>query len=261
MPESPTLVVRQFTKAYGDFVAVRDLSVELFPGDVLALVGPNGAGKTTTMRAVCGVLAPTDGVIMIAGHDLKTDPIAAKTSLAYVPDDPRLFDTMTVWEHLEFIAAAYRVKEWKPKAEELLTLFELTPKRSALALELSRGMRQKVAIACAQLHSPALYLLDEPLTGLDPVGIRTMKESIRTRANAGAAVVLSSHLLTLVEDLCTRVLIMTKGTMRFSGTIAAAREQYATGADASLEDVFFSATQDGPDTADAGDANQRGVSQ
>ena len=246
-PDSPTLLVRNLTKTYGDFVAVRSVSFELHAGDIVALVGPNGAGKTTTMRAVCGVLSPTAGQIQIAGHDLRADPIAAKGALAYVPDDPKLFDAMTVWEHLQFVASVYKVADWKKRGEELLKLFELEPKRDSIALELSRGMRQKVAIACGYIHDPALILLDEPLTGLDPGGIRSMKESIRARAKAGAAVVFSSHLLSLTEDLCTRVLIMVKGTVRFSGSIAEARGRFAAGAtEASLEEVFFSATSDAP---------------
>ena len=139
-------------------------------------------------------------------------------------------------------------KEKDPEMRELAKqeLEELEPKRDALAMELSRGMRQKVAIACAYLHEPPLIILDEPLTGLDPSGIRTMKESIAERAKAGAAVVLSSHLLTLVEDLCTRVLIMVEGEVRFTGTITEARERFAAGeARASLEDIFFSATRTG----------------
>lgn len=251
----PILAIRNFNKAYGGFVAVKGLSFELRAGDILALVGPNGAGKTTTMRAVSGILAPTSGTIAIAGHDLAKDPIAAKGSLAYVPDDPKLFDTMSVMEHLEFIGAAYRVPDWKDRAEELLSAFELKDKRGALGMELSRGMRQKVAIACAYLHSPPLIMLDEPLTGLDPIGIRTMKDSIRDRGRTGAAVVLSSHLLSLVEDICTRVLIMMKGTPRFVGTIPEARERYGGGApNASLEDVFFRATSDEPAPAQPGAA-------
>ncbi len=242
---TPVLSVVNLKKIYGDFLAVRGLSFELAPGQILAMVGPNGAGKTTTMRAICGILTPTEGSITLCGHDLATDPVAAKARLAYVPDDPKLFDAMTIWEHLEFIAAAYGVAGWQPQAERLLEMFELTPKRKALAMELSRGMRQKVAIACAYLHNPAIIFLDEPLTGLDPIGIRTMKDSIAARARDGAAVVLSSHLLSLVEDICTGVLIMAKGELRFSGTIAQARETFAAGnASATLEEVFFSATRD-----------------
>lgn len=239
----PILELRNLRKAYDNLVAVHDLSLTLNPGDILAMVGPNGAGKTTTMRAVCGILTPTSGEIIVTGHDLQADPIAAKAALAYVPDDPRLFDSMTVWEHLQYIAAAYRVTNWTAEAEHLLEMFELVPKRKALSMELSRGMRQKVAIACAYLHAPALIMLDEPLTGLDPLGIRVMKQSIRNRAASGAAVIVSSHLLSLVEDLANRVLIMTTGVKRFDGSIDEARSTFAAGrADASLEEVFFSAT-------------------
>jgi ABC-2 type transport system ATP-binding protein len=241
----PALAVSNLKKVYDDFIAVRGLSFSVSRGEVLALVGPNGAGKTTTMRAVCGILSPTEGTISIGGTNLASDPVRAKSLLAYVPDDPKLFDSMTIWEHLQFIAASYAVPDWQPKAEQLLTMFDLTPKRKSLAMELSRGMRQKVAIACAYLHDPALILLDEPLTGLDPIGIRTMKDSIAERARSGAAVVLSSHLLSLVEDICTGVLIMAKGELRFSGTIAQARETFAGGdPNASLEEVFFIATRD-----------------
>jgi ABC-2 type transport system ATP-binding protein len=214
------------------------------PGQILGLLGPNGAGKTTTMRAIAGVIPPSAGRLIVAGHDVATDPIAAKRSLAYVPDDPKLFDALTVWEHLVFIAAAYRVADFEPIAETLLAQFELTEKRNVIAQELSRGMRQKVAICCAYLYEPRAILFDEPLTGLDPRGIRTMKASVTERAGAGAAVVVSSHLLGLVEDLCTHLLILHRGQQLFCGPIAEARAAYAgMDADASLEDVFFRATE------------------
>src|SRR5581483_638551 len=130
---------------------------------ILGLVGPNGAGKTTTLRALAGILRPTQGELRIAGHDLETEPVAAKAAMAYVPDDPRLFDDLTPWEHFRFIASAYRVSDWKGRAEKLLERFELTAKRDTVAGELSRGMRQKVAICCGYLHEPRVFLLDEPL--------------------------------------------------------------------------------------------------
>src|SRR5262249_53025264 len=153
----------------------------------------------------------TRGRLAVAGHDLVEEPVAAKAALAYVPDDPKLFDHLTVWEHLRFVAEVYRVADWKPRAEALLGRFELTEKRDALTSELSRGMRQKVAICCGYLHRPKAILLDEPLTGLDPRGIRTMKDSVQQHAAEGAAVMVSSHLLSLVEDLCTTVLILHRG--------------------------------------------------
>src|SRR5579859_4944724 len=145
----PTLVVQEFHKSYNQTVAVQGLSFTVMPRQILGLLGPNGAGKTTTMRAICGIIPPTYGRLMVAGHDVVTEPVKAKRELAYVPDDPHLFDTLTVWEHLEFTASAYRVRNFAPAAEELIARFELTEKRNTLAQELSRGMRQKVAICCA----------------------------------------------------------------------------------------------------------------
>jgi ABC-2 type transport system ATP-binding protein len=236
--------VENFRKAYQDTLAVEGLSFRVEPGQVLGLLGPNGAGKTTTMRAIAGVIPATGGRLRVAGHDVESEPVAAKLQLAYVPDDPRLFDSLTVWEHLLFIASAYRVAGWQPRAEELLARFELAEKRDAPAGELSRGMRQKVAICCAYLYDPRAILFDEPLTGLDPRGIRTMKTSVVGRARAGAAVVVSSHLLALVEDLCTHLLILHRGRQLFCGPIAEARAAFAgMDADASLEEVFFRATE------------------
>ncbi len=239
--------VEDYHKTYREIVAVDGLSFEVGPGAVMGLVGPNGAGKTTTLRALAGIIRPTRGGLFVAGHDVVHDPIAAKRELAYIPDDPKLFDALTVWEHLEFIASAYRVDDYVPKGEALLEQFELVEKRKELAQTLSRGMRQKVAICCAYLHDPKAILFDEPLTGLDPYAIRTLKASIADRARSGAAVVVSSHLLTLVEDLCTHLLILNKGRRLFYGSLDEARARYRglQGDDtvASLEDVFFRATE------------------
>ena len=240
----PTIIVQEFHKTYNETVAVAGLSFVILPGQILGLLGPNGAGKTTTMRAITGILPPTHGRLMVAGHDVTLDPVAAKLALAYVPDDPHLFDALTVWEHLEFTAAVYRVANFEPAAQRLLEQFELTDKRDTVAQELSRGMRQKVAICCAYLHDPKAILLDEPLTGLDPRGIRTMKQSVRERAAAGAAVMVSSHLLALVEDLCTHLLIVHHGKRLFFGPVAEARTAFSeVDSDASLEELFFRATE------------------
>ena len=239
--------VRDLHKSYDTTIAVRGLTFHARPGEVIGLVGPNGAGKTTTMRCIAGIIPATSGGITVDGFDIATQPVRAKGRLAYVPDDPRLFDALTVWEHLDFIAAAYGVPDWKDRAEALLTRFALTEKRRALAGELSRGMRQKVAICCAFLHDPAFIMLDEPLTGLDPRGIREMKDSIRERAGTGVALLISSHLLALVEDLCTGLLIVLDGRQIFFGPIDEARAAFGSpGASASLEDVFFRATEAQP---------------
>lgn len=236
--------VEDYHKAYGETVAVEGLSFDVAAGSVLGLVGPNGAGKTTTLRAIAGIIPPTRGRLSIAGHDVVQDPIRAKREMAYVPDDPKLFDALTVWEHFEFVAATYRVDAFEEKAKRLLDEFELTEKRDTVAQELSRGMRQKVAIGCAYLHAPKAILCDEPLTGLDPRAIRTMKESIARAAQGGAAAIISSHLLSLVEDLCSHLLILNKGKRLFFGTLEEARSHFDDlSADATLEEVFFRATE------------------
>ena len=236
--------VTDFSKNYGTTLAVQGLSFQVAPGSILGMLGPNGAGKTTTLRAMTGVLQPTSGMLSIGGHDVVQDPVAAKQQLAFVPDDPRLFDALTVWEHLDFIAAAYRVPDFRDAAQSLLEEFELAEQRDTAARELSRGMRQKVAICCAYLHRPAAILFDEPMTGLDPRGIRTLKNSIRRQAAGGAAVVISSHLLSLIEDLCTHLLILHHGRRLFCGTMDEARQRYPDlEGENSLEAIFFKATE------------------
>lgn len=239
--------VEDYHKAYDGVLAVQGLSFRVEPGQILGLVGPNGAGKTTTLRALAGIIPPTRGRLFIAGFELGYEDVEAKRRFAYVPDDPRLFEALTVDEHLQYTAAAYRLADWEGHADALLGQFDLLEKRDTAAGELSRGMRQKVAICCAWLHRPAAIVFDEPLTGLDPRAIRTLKDSIIDRANAGTAVVISSHLLALVEDLCSHLLIIDRGQARFNGPITELRKAYADlGEEASLEDIFFRATSPAP---------------
>ena len=247
-----SIVVEDYHKTYGETIAVSGISFEVPSGTILGLVGPNGAGKTTTMRALAGIIEPTRGRLEVDGHDIALDPIGAKAALAYVPDDPKLFDHLTIWEHLQFIASAYRLSDWKASAENLVSQFELVEKRDSPCSDLSRGMRQKVAICCGYLHEPRAIMFDEPLTGLDPYGIRTIKESIRQRASAGAAIMISSHLLSLVEDLCTAVLILNKGKMVLHATTDELRAQAdANGRHETLEELFFRLTAEPPAEAGA----------
>lgn len=235
--------VKNFTKTYDDFVAVRNLTFSVEPGQILGLVGPNGAGKTTMIRTLSGIIPPSSGTLSVAGRDIVTEPLQAKKALGYIPDDPRLFDTLTVWEHLEFIAASYGVEDYKPAAESLLQFFDLAGKRDHVVQSLSRGMRQKVAIACAYMHRPDVILFDEPLTGLDPAGIRAIKESMRERAAQGAAIIISSHLLELVESLCTHLLILHQGQCQYFGRMDEVLKAFDQARDdATLEDIFFSIT-------------------
>jgi ABC-2 type transport system ATP-binding protein len=243
-PGEALIQVFDYHKNYRDVMAVTGLTFDVRAGSVLGMVGPNGAGKTTTLRALAGIIPPTRGSLRIAGHDVVAEPVAAKQQLAFVPDDPKLFDTLTVWEHLEFVASAYQVADFEPRARLLLEDLELTEKRDTVAQELSRGMRQKVAIGCAYLHDPRAILFDEPLTGLDPRGIRRLKDSIARRAKSGAAIIISSHLLALVEDLCDHLLIMQRGKALFCGNVADARAAFTSaGEGTSLEEIFFRATE------------------
>jgi ABC-2 type transport system ATP-binding protein len=233
-------VVERLSKEYESQRAVSDLSFQVQAGEILGLVGPNGAGKTTTLRSIVGVLPVQAGRVVVCGHDLATDEVAAKGALAWIPDDPQPFDTLSVHEHLRFAAALYGVRDWQGRAEELLARFELVEKRDALGGELSRGMRQKLAFCMAWIHAPGLVLMDEPLSGLDPRAIRAAKDEIRRLARSGAAVVLSSHQLELIEQLADRILILDRGRKVFAGTLDEARA--ALGADKSLEEIFLSVT-------------------
>ncbi len=241
----PLLDVQRLRKEYDDVIAVSDLSFSVAPGEILGLVGPNGAGKTTSLRTIAGVLPVQRGSVTVAGFDITTAERRAKRALAWVPDDPQPFDAMTVHEHLEFTATLYSVKDWRRRADDLLERFELGAKRDALGGELSRGMRQKLAFCCAWLPRPRVVLLDEPLSGLDPRGIRSAKDAILELAYEGAAVVLSSHLLDLVQQLAARFLILSKGQAIFDGTLGEARALAST-EDSNLEELFFRMTETGP---------------
>lgn len=235
--------VSALTKRYGDFIAVRDLSFAVQPGEVLGLVGPNGAGKTSTLRSLAGIIPANGGTVRICGVDLAADPVAAKRRLAFFPDEPRLFDYLTVRQHLNFIARIYGVANHEAVAQPLLKELEIAEKADQLPGELSRGMKQKLAIACGLLHGPSVMFFDEPLTGLDPLGIRRMKDSILRRAREGAAIVLSSHLLGLLEEVCSHVLILKKGGKIAHGTLAEISAQFAHGeTGVSLEEIFIRAT-------------------
>jgi ABC-2 type transport system ATP-binding protein len=246
------IAVEHFGRTYatttGTFTAVDDLSFTVASGEIVGLIGPNGAGKTTTLRSLAGILRPTSGRVRIDGHDLIDDPLEARRRLAFMPDEPHLFEYLTVEEHLRLVARLYGVDDFDRRANVLLDELELKGKERSLPGELSRGMRQKVVIACGLVRSATTLLFDEPLTGLDPIGIRRMRNTIVARARDGAAILLSSHLLHLVEEVCSRVIIMDRGRKIADGTFAelASRADLAT-AGSSLEQIFLRVT--GHDTS------------
>ncbi len=234
--------VRSLSKLYGSYRAVDSLSFEAADGEIVGLIGPNGAGKTSTLRCIVGIQQPSAGVIVVAGHDVVREPLQAKQHLAFMADEPQLFEYLTVMEHLRLTARLYRVADVEARAKGLLAELELSGKENALPAELSRGMKQKVAIACGLVHDPSALLFDEPLTGLDPLGIRHMKSTIVSRARAGAAVIVSSHLLPLVEEICTRIVIIDRGVKVADGTLADLRAQSVQAPGSGLEQIFLSVT-------------------
>jgi ABC-2 type transport system ATP-binding protein len=235
--------VEALTKRYGKFTAVSNLSFSAKPGEVLGLVGPNGAGKTSTLRCLAGIIPMSSGTVRIVGHSIGSDPVAAKAALAFFPDEPRLFDYLTVRQHLTFVARIYGIVGYEELGAKLLEELELSEKADVLPGELSRGMKQKLVIACGLLHSPRVMFFDEPLTGLDPLGIRRMKDSIVRRARDGATIVLSSHLLHLLQEVCTHVLILKKGEKVADGTLADVAAKFSNGEpNVSLEEIFIRAT-------------------
>ncbi len=236
--------VDELVKSYGAVHAVQSLSFGVRKGEILGLVGPNGAGKTTTLRCMTGIIPSTSGRVRIAGFDLIDQPLEAKRRMAFVPDEPRLFDYLTSWDHLTITARLYNVADGAARAQRLLEEFELGDRRDAFPSELSRGMKQKLMVAMALLHRPAAILLDEPLTGLDPVAMRRMKTRIRETAHDGVAVILSSHMLHLVEELCERVVVVVRGKKVLDGTLDEIRQASpGLAGDADLEAIFMKAVE------------------
>ena len=242
--------ISNFSKAYDDSIAVSDLTFNVEPGQVLGLVGRNGAGKTSTIKSIAGIISVSGGAVCVDGYAIDKDPIPAKQATAYVPDDPELFTDLTVEQHLQFTASVYSIAQPSDHIAKLLTDFELEPKRHSPASDLSRGMRQKLAICCAYLQQPKALLLDEPMTGLDPYGIRMLKSSIVKQAKSGSAVIISSHLLAMVEDICTHILILDQGQAKFLGTLEELKEQFGMdgsmtnteeGIARTLEEIYFAA--------------------
>lgn len=239
------LNVRGLSKSFGR-PAVVNLDLAIAPGEIYALLGPNGAGKTTTLRMVCGLLAPDEGSIEIAGIDALADPARAKQVTAWLPDEPLLYDRLTPIEYLEFVAGLWLVPAdiARPRSQALLTELGLWPHRGELCEGFSRGMRQKTALAGALLHDPMLLIMDEPLSGLDAAAGRQVKDLLRARVQTGRTVVLTTHILEVAERLADRIGIIAAGRMVAEGTFAELRS-HAAGQE-TLEDVFLHLTAEQP---------------
>ena len=231
------------TKRYGKFTAVDAIDLEIRRGELFGFLGPNGAGKTTTMRMIAGILQPTSGRIEIAGDDLAREPIRAKSRLGFIPDRPFVYDKLTGAEFLRFVAALYG-QDGEPierRMAELLDLFELTPWKDELVESYSHGMRQKLIISSALLHKPEVIVVDEPMVGLDPKGQKFLKDLFRAFVERGGTVLMSTHTLDTVEEMCDRIGIIVGGKILACGTMAEVRQQTA-GGDARLEELFLKLT-------------------
>ena len=235
--------LRGVSKAFDGRPALIDLTLEVRPGEVLGLLGPNGAGKTTAVRILTGLLAPDSGHAEVDGHDVRTDPLAARRRLAFVPDGAPLYANLSPRQHLELVGRLHGVAEPRLRAESvrLVEALDLGERIDDPVGGFSHGMRQKVSLACALLPEPALLVLDEPLSGLDAPTTAVVKEILRAWADRGGAVLYTSHLLDVVERVCDRMAIVTEGRLVALGTLDELRG--TVGQDGTLEEVFRAVTQ------------------
>ena len=237
------LKISGLNKSYAknDIKAVDNLSLEVRPGEIFGFIGPNGAGKTTTIKMICGILAPDSGRIEIAGHSITDDPIAAKRSLGYVPDNHEVYEMLSGAEYLDFMADMYGVStaDRKERIHHYLSLFSLSDAGSDPIKSYSHGMKQKLVITGALLHKPALWILDEPMTGLDPKSALLLKQEMRAHCNEGNTVFFSTHVLEVAEKLCDRIGIINHGRLVAVGTL----DELRSGSDEILESIFMECTE------------------
>lgn len=232
------------SKKYGKsaVLAVDDLNMTVEKGKLFGMIGPNGAGKSTSIKLMTGIIAPTEGRVLIDGHDMSSDPIAAKRQIGFVPDSHELYDRLTGMEYLNFMADVYEVPSAQRKAhiEKYLALFELEDAAGEQIRSYSRGMKQKLTIIGALVHNPPVWVLDEPMVGLDPKSSHVLKEEMRRHCEAGNTVFFSTHVLEVAERLCDEIAIIDKGKVLARGTM----EQLRSGeSGSSLEELFLQLTE------------------
>ena len=229
------LTIEHLTKTYGDKRAVDDLSLHIAPGEIYGFIGHNGAGKTTTIKSCCGILGFDSGEITIGGVSMKENPLVCKSKLAYIPDNPDLYDFMTGIQYLNFVADVFGVPadERQKKIRELADAFEITDALAEAISSYSHGMKQKLAIISALIHSPKLIIMDEPFVGLDPKASHLLKQLMREICDDGGAIFFSTHVLEVAEKLCDKIAIIKNGKLIQSGTVEEVK------GDTSLEDVFL----------------------
>jgi ABC-2 type transport system ATP-binding protein len=237
------IAIQDLVKEFGPFRAVDGVSLDVTPGQIHGFLGPNGAGKTTTIRMVAGLLKPTSGRIVVNGHDLATEPEAAKASLGFIPDRPFIYEKLTAGEFLRFHAGLYGINSSNAgrRAHEMLELFELVRWEHELVESFSLGMKQRLVMGAAFLHRPKAILVDEPMVGLDPRGARLIKDVFHRMSRGGVAILMSTHTLEVAEEMCDHVSIIVKGRIIAHGTVAQLREM-AGSRDEQLTPIFLRLT-------------------
>jgi ABC-2 type transport system ATP-binding protein len=232
--------LENLSMAYGDLQALSNLSLRIAPGEFFALLGPNGAGKTTAIKLLTGLLQPSTGRVAICGHDVQNAPLLAKSMLGYVPDVAVFYEKLTPHEFMRFIGDLYQVKPARieQQTHELFSTFDIHSHAAQRIENLSHGTRQRLAISSALLHDPKVFVIDEPIVGLDPIHARTVKRELKARSEAGMTVLMTTHLLNIAEDLADRIGILHKGKLIALGTLAELRTQFEREG-ARLEDLFL----------------------
>lgn len=241
--DNPALKIDRLTKRFGKVEAVRDLSLTVSRGETYAFLGPNGAGKTTTLKVVTGLLQADEGAVEVCGEKVEADALPFRRVMGYVSDRPYLFEKLTAWEHLEFIAQARELKGWEPFAQELFALFHLEDWKFQLIEGFSHGMRQKLAITGSLIHRPKLLLVDEPMVGLDPRSARDLKELLGRMTSEGMGLFLSTHSLDTAAEISDRIGILDNGRMVAEGSFSELRE-LAEKPESTLEEVFLRLTEE-----------------
>ena len=240
------IAIHDLVKTFGDFTAVDRVSLEAKAGEIHGFLGPNGAGKTTTIRIIAGLLKPTAGQVLVNGHDLATDPEAAKASLGFIPDRPFIYEKLTASEFLRFHAGLYGIDGAGVgiRVDQMLELFELREWEQELVEAFSHGMKQRLVMCAAFLHRPQAVLVDEPMVGLDPRGAKLIKHVFRRMADRGVAILMSTHTLEVAQEMCDRISIIAKGKIIARGTVDELRQLAGASGrdDAQFTDVFLKLT-------------------
>jgi ABC-2 type transport system ATP-binding protein len=238
------IAVEHLVKEYGKFRAVDDVSLAVPPGEIHGFLGPNGAGKTTTLRMIAGLLKPSSGRILVNGHDLETEPEAAKASLGFIPDRPYIYDKLTAGEFLRFHAGLFGMEGSvvQPRVDEMLDLFELRRWENELIESFSHGMKQRLVMSAAFFHRPRAVAVDEPMVGLDPRGARLIKDVFRRMSERGVAILMSTHTLEVAQEMCHRISIIQKGRIIAQGSVDEVRQIAGGATDDHLTSVFLKLT-------------------